>query len=87
MLLLLLRLLLRLLVVPKVLVAVLLQVVQDRHELLGFFVDRVLDSLVEDGHVVGDVVDGDEVHVVGFRELDGGGGRHRLLQGRRVSKK
>ena len=86
MLLLLLRLLLRL-VVPEVLVAVLLQVVQDRHELLGFLVDRVLDRLVEDGHVVGDVVDGDEVHVVGFRELDGGGGRHGLLQGNMVSKK
>ena len=65
---------------PKVLIAVLLQVVQDGHELLRFLVYRVLNGLVKDGHVVGDIVDGGEVHVVGvLSELDGGGGGHGLL--------
>ena len=62
-------------------IAVLLQVVQDGHELLRFLVYRVLNGLVKDGHVVGDVVDGGEVHVVGLGELDGGGCGHGLLGG------
>ena len=74
------RLLRPLLRTAEVRVAVLLQVVQDGHELLRFLVYWVLNRLVKDGHVVGDVVDGDKVHVVGLGELDGGWGGHGLLR-------